>query len=423
MAATDVRQLKRRLAERTGLDLGLLDRPALSGFVQRRCRELGLPDEAAYHALVMRDSDEMERLVQEVSVAETWLFRYPASFQLLVDHAAGLLRRKRNEIRMLSIACATGEEPYGMAMAAAEAGWPLDRVAVDAVDRHEASLAIAREACYRGNSFRETMPDWAQKWFCCAEDGAQVDARIVAAVNFSHHDILTASLPAGRAPYDVVFCRNLFIYLGDAARTKLADLLASVISPDGILFVGHAECAILPDESFESAGVKHAFALRPKRSEPAPAKTPVVIRKAISQPAAPRKRANETAPPSKPVLPPRTAAETREVPTRGDVTLEHARALADAGQLEAAIAAIEAIQWPRPACPETFDLLGSIQLNLGRLEQARDAFHKALYLEPNHETALLQMAIVCDRLGNTDQAARYRRRAARAHDEASKPPS
>lgn len=420
MTATDVEQLKRRLAERTGLDLGLLERPALNGFVQRRCRELGLTDEAAYHELVMRDTAEMERLVQEVSVAETWLFRYPSSFDLLVEHLTGLLSRRRDELKMLSIACATGEEPYSMVMAAAHAGWPLDRVSVDAVDRHEASLAIAREACYRSNSFRETTPGWAQQWLCCSDDGARVDARIVDAVSFSCHDILRGLLPAGRAPYDVVFCRNLFIYLGDTARKKLADLLASNISPAGMLFVGHAEYAILPDESFESAGVQHTFALRPKQLTSAPAQPTVAIRQPSLKPAVRRGTANDMAPLAKTSDAPRPVVGTPDTVTNSQATLEDARALADTGQLEAAIAALDQLQSLQPTDPEIFDLLGSIQLSLGRLEQARDAFNKALYLEPNHETALLQMAIVCDRLGNAEQAARYRRRAARAHDEASR---
>lgn len=408
MAATDVVQLKQQFAERTGLDASLLGQSALAGFVRRRCVALGIADELAYYALAIQDPDEADRLVHEVSVAETWFFRYPSSFEVLRQHATELLSRRRNQLRMLSIACATGEEPYGMAMAATEAGWPLNRIAVDAFDRHEASLSIARKACYRSNSFRDAKPAWAEKWFQKTADATRVDPRVVAAVRFARRDVVGDLLPVENNLYDFVCCRNLFIYLSQAARGKLVDFLRSVTAADGLLLVGHAEVGILPADAFVPLAVPHAFALRRKHPEAVtPNPAPIVD---WPRAAAGQHVVTTAEPPPVPVVIPVVEE------ARGAATLEEARAMADAGQLDQAIAVLNEIATRTSASPDLFSLLGSIQLSKGELSQAKDAFSKVLYIDPRHEAALLQMAIVSDRLGLGEQASRFRRRAARAHE-------
>lgn len=412
MTVNNLLPWKQRLAERTGLDADLLDRPAVAGFVERRRLSRGLPDDAAYYAWAMGDAGELDRLVEEVAVAETWFGRYPASFQLLSQHAAKLLPQ-RERLQMLSIACATGEEPYGMAMAAAAAGWPLERIAVRAVDRNERSLALARAGVYRRNAFRDGVPEWAARWIRWDKDQAHVDARLAACVTFTCQDVLRRPRDLASSFYDAVFCRNLMIYLSDAARTTLIDYLASLVSPEGLLFVGHAEPSALAGGRFEPAGVKRAFALRRRQSNPETAAPARPQRSSpASAPARPKRRPAEVAKPAARAMPPPAQ------PSHQDV-LASARALADSGQLAAAIAALEGLDPASAAGSEAFELLGSIQLSAGRLEDARAAFKKALYFEPNHEAALLQMAIVCDRLGDAGLATRYRRRAARAHREES----
>lgn len=395
-----------QLAERTGLEVALLERPAVHRYLQARCRQLGLADEAAYLQFALRDPGELERLIQEISVPETWFFRYPASFQLLIDHAARLQHSKVDRLRMLSVACATGEEPYGMAMAAASV-YPLERIAVDGVDRNESSLVVARAGRYRLNSFRETMPLWGERWFDWAGDVRQVDARIRSIVQFDCGDVLSSAL-TDRPPYQVIFCRNLFIYLGESARRRLIDWLLSVLDADGLLFVGHAETAILPDHLLESAKVANTFAVRRKQAAAAAPATPKPPRKPTPKRVAAAKPKIEASRPQQTVV---------ESQPRSKATLELARQLADTGQQAAAIAMLEELQPLLQTDSEALALLGTMQLSVGRLELARAAFNKVLYLEPNHEQALIQMAIVCDRLGQAAQAARFRRRAARVHDQ------
>jgi len=88
---------------------------------------------------------------------------------------------------------------------------------------------------------------------------------------------------------------------------------------------------------------------------------------------------------------------------------------ADQGHLETALTDIQAALPSSPFSADLYQLLGSIQLSQGRLPEARDALRRAVYLNPDHEQSLLQLAIVYQRLGDDAHATRYRKRAARAH--------
>ena len=104
----------------------------------------------------------------------------------------------------------------------------------------------------------------------------------------------------------------------------------------------------------------------------------------------------------------------RHTPT--DLSLiARARTAADQGHLDTALTDIQAALQSSPPSAELYQLLGSIQLSQGRLSEARDALRRAVYLDPDHEESLLQLAIVYQGLGDDSHATRYRRRAARAH--------
>ena len=421
------RSLKQQLAERTGLSLGLLQRPAMAGFVKRRCQELGLADELAYHQL--RDARLRRKrsvLVKEVSVPETWFFRYPASFELLIDHCRVCCRQSHNELRMLSIACATGEEPYSMTMAALQAGWPLDRIVIDAIDRHEASLAIARRAFYRRYFISRTHTALGEP-LVPNRRGRRAGrrARSWPRVTFLCHDILSGIWPRGRAAVRHHLLSQ-FVHLSRRFGANEARRLLppAARSAEGLLFVGHAEFPILPSESFESAGVKRTFALRRRDvggcySEPSP-RRPLESR--ARTPFAGDDRAR-SAPATK------TGDSAESLPNRNHrhqhSTLADARALADAGRLEEAIAVPES--WPSgsstPPCvkrldgADFFELLGQYQAQFGPACR-RHVTHstRCCISSPITKQSLLQMAIISDRLGNAEQASRFRRRAIRAHD-------
>jgi CheR methyltransferase, SAM binding domain len=147
------------LLKRTmGLDVAAIGASAIERAVNERRSACKLTDVQAYLNYVQESETELQELIEAVVVLETWFFRDRDAFVALTRmicedwlpaHAAGVLR-------LLSLPCSTGEEPYSMAMALLDAGVPRSRFQIDAVDISERALAVARRAEYRKNSFRRT---------------------------------------------------------------------------------------------------------------------------------------------------------------------------------------------------------------------------------------------------------------------------
>ena len=143
------------LKETMGMDAASVSPSVIRRAVEERQAAQRLPDPAAYLALLQQSDTELQELIEAVVVPETWFFRDREAFAALArlalewrqQHAQGVMR-------LLSLPCSTGEEPYSMAMALLDAGIPAERFAVDAVDISQQALRKARQAEYGRNSFR-----------------------------------------------------------------------------------------------------------------------------------------------------------------------------------------------------------------------------------------------------------------------------
>ena len=152
-------EIRALLINSADLDPELVGRPSVDGLIDSRIRQLGLAGPAAYVNRLQREPAEVEWLVEGIAVPETWLFRYPESFRLLARSLVSLRmsRPPTARLRMLSAGCATGEEAYSMAIAAAEAGWAQGRLAIDAIDRSRRATEAARGESFPSGRY-VTMP-------------------------------------------------------------------------------------------------------------------------------------------------------------------------------------------------------------------------------------------------------------------------
>ena len=405
------------------IDPSLVAPEALRPLAEDRRRSVAAADLDAYAALVERDVTEAARLRALVAVPETWLFRYPASFELLRGWiAAG----RPGRFRALSVACATGAEPFSIAATAIAGGVPAEAVEVLAIDPNPDALRQARDGALGRLAARGAIPQWAHGTVCVGPDGTPVVApEVRARVRFV----------AGRAPealpeqsaggFDAVFCRNLAIYLAPEARRAIGARLAELVRPGGLLFLGHAErlSHFGIEDRFAAADAAHpgAFAAE-RRTTPVqastaqrgastaqhgstgarpgtravPARAPARGR---SAPAPANAAPTPSAPHRAPALP-ATVADVRALADRGDLrdALDAARRLHDAGNREVGL----------------LELLGTLHLALGELTPAEDALRSAVYLDPLNAAALIQLGVLAERRGDAGQAARYRERAARS---------
>ena len=384
--------VERLLREWIGLDAGTIGAAAVARAARSRMDALGVSDPDAYAALAGSDPAERDRLVEEVIVAESWFFRDPQVFAFVADVAVTRAALPgRTPVRILCAPCASGEEPYSVAMALLDAGLDAGQFTIDAIDVSRAALERARRGRYSANAFRNADGGFRDRWFRGEGSAAVIAERVRGCVRFAWANLLDDAFISGRDPYDVVFCRNLLIYLTAGARRGVEQVLDRLLRPDGVLVLGAAEPPILKGD-WIPAGAASVFALRRGIHVTAP----VVSR---GGPA--------TAPP--PLVPPAADATTPSL----------AEVLDEAGRLANARRHLEALELcdrarPRLApAPELFFLMGMLHQSLGDLDRAEGCFHKTLYLDAAHEEALLALALLARRRGDARMADTYRQSAAR----------
>ncbi|UUZ55453.1 hypothetical protein LP419_06995 [Massilia sp. H-1] len=205
------------LQRETGLDLSST---VVERAVAERVAALGLDDAARYPSLLT--GTELQALAELVVVPESWMFRDPEAFGAAARFVQErLAAAPRRTVRILSIPCSHGEEPYSMAMALKDAQVPGASFLIDAVDLSHVALARARLGRYTKNAFRGGDQSFRERHF--TQDGSefQIDQALRAQVNFSQGNLLTIDAAASTGRYDIVFCRNLLIYFDEATAMRL----------------------------------------------------------------------------------------------------------------------------------------------------------------------------------------------------------
>lgn len=412
--------IERLLAETIGLDARTVGTTALQRAVQTRMATLGLADPDTYAAKLNESKTDLADLVEDIVVPESWFFRDVQPF-LRLQELARTWPSDRS-LRALSIPCATGEEPYSMAIALLAAGQPAERVHIDAVDISQRSLDRARRGVFRQYSFRGAEPLDLRPYFRAGRDELEVISTVRAAVHFHQGNLVDEELLANEAPYDVIFCRNLLIYLTDAAREHALATLDRLLAADGLLVAGHAEAlAVQPRFVFDGDHRSFAFRRPTPDREAVKWRSAATIEKPFSRapkgsgpPRAPRTpRPAAHRPQERPNPPPRQPTATP--PLSRASMLAQAADLADRRQhVEAARLCEEALRAHGPSAT-AYKLLGVIGMAMGATAQAEENLLKAVYLDCNEEEALLALALLARRRGEPETAERFQRRAERAH--------
>lgn len=188
--------------------------------------------------------EEIAALAQELTVPETYFFRNIDQFRALRELVLPQLaaRRSQGPVRILSAGCASGEEPYSIAMVVQEAMAEPDQAVIRAVDINPAILRKAARGRFGNWAFRETSAEMQQRWF--QKEGAEfaIADRVLRAVRFEPRNLVVDDPELWRPQsQDVVFCRNVIMYFpSETARTVVARI-AETLVPGGYLFLGHAE--------------------------------------------------------------------------------------------------------------------------------------------------------------------------------------
>lgn len=408
---------ERLLKASIGVEAVSIGASTIARAVRERQRACNLSDLSAYWGRVSGSDAERQALVEAVVVPETWFFRDRKAFAAL----GGVVREEwcranpNGVLRMLSLPCSTGEEPYSMAMTMLDEGLPADRFHVDAVDVSARALAHARRGVYGKGAFRGQYVDFRDRHFKASTGGHVIDDAVRRQVTFQQGNLVSPTFLPGAAIYDVVFCRNVLIYFGRAIQDRAMGVLARLLRPHGWLFVGSSETGVLQDHGFASARLPMAFAFR--KAGAVPRKAPPVVMPSVRKPSG---QPPIAATPAVPNLAPsrRTTAAPEPGPraaSAGDLRtgLDEATELANQGRLaEAAIRCREHLRQGGPSA-EAFCLLGLVHDAAGRPSEAAACYRKALYLDPHHRSTLMHFALLMEKLDKKTEAHVLRTRARR----------
>lgn len=203
---------------------------------------------------------EWQRIIQQISITESYFFRDRGQFQLLRDHVLPQIIAERRQIaqacghqprlRIWSAASSTGEEPYSLAIVVWEllpdlADWDVRIVGTDI---NEAALATARKATYSDWSFRQVDPAIRDRYFKHrigpVDRPWKLDANIANLVRFYPLNLSQPCYPNAEldlVDLDLILCRNVFIYLDGSTIRNILDRMARTLNLTGYLLTAHAE--------------------------------------------------------------------------------------------------------------------------------------------------------------------------------------
>jgi chemotaxis protein methyltransferase WspC len=398
-----------------GFDAAALSESAACRAVKKRMAQCGQPNESSYLMHLKASPLELSQLIEELVVPETWFFRDGKPFEALQCYVMEewLAVNPERPLRLLSVPCSSGEEPYSAVMALLDAGLLPERIYVEGIDISNVALAKAQQGLYGKNSFRGVSPDLQGRHFTNTPHGWLLNGPIRKLVNFSQGNLLNGDFALTRGNYDVIFCRNLLIYFNDKNREQALSTLDRMLLPQGILFVGHAESAPVLDKFFTPIVSSQAFAYRKKGVGSArESSLPASSRDNTGRRKQPRSLA-----PKNPTSPMRPIAQAVSDIGKEKYTLnalEQAQQYADQGKLSDAEALCERSLREQGASAQAYYLLGLVHDAGCEAENARAYFNKAVYLEPDHYEALVQLALLAERQGDAHNAAQLRKRAQRA---------
>ena len=210
-----------------------------------RMRARGVHTYDDYSRLLDEDGREYEQLLDALTINVTKFYRNAETWHALRPHLAAQWAARRGHIRVWSAGCASGEEPYTIAVLLAEVAGSqaMEHASIDATDVDRLSLERTRQANYPETAFTEMPVDLKRRYFTGAPLLQPVPA-VRSLVRITPHDLMREA-PLYKA-YDLIVCRNVVIYFERQAQERLFQVFVDALIPGGILLLGKVETLFGP---------------------------------------------------------------------------------------------------------------------------------------------------------------------------------
>ena len=252
--------LLHHIQESRGLDFRGYKRTSLRRRITLRMEAVNAEDFMSYRAYLEAQPSEYEELLNTVLINVTSFFRDEDAWNVIRDQVIPDILESIDEdrpIRVWSVGCASGEEPYSIAMLLAEALGMADfcrRVKIYATDLDEEALKIARVATYSPREVDSVPAPLLEKYFERTNNHYVFERELRKCVIFGRHNVVHDA-PISRI--DLLACRNLLIYLEAETQSVVLPRLHYALNPDGFLFLGKAETQLARSSLFRPVDMKH----------------------------------------------------------------------------------------------------------------------------------------------------------------------
>jgi chemotaxis protein methyltransferase CheR len=255
------------LGVRAGLSFRASQRESIEEAIHRAMRNAGASDLDAYLSLLKADPARLDDLLVQATVGETYFFRDPIQLQIIRKQILPEICRQRDsthKLRLWSAGCASGEEPYSLAMLLHRKGL-LSRASVLGTDVSRESLDLARQATYRNWSLRGEGQELAKPYLTEVDGRYRVNQEIQRAVRFEYLNLALDNYPStatGTRGIDLILCRNVMIYFDRETIRSVVARFHRCLAEGGWLVTAASDPAIHELDLFEVVSTDHGMVFR-----------------------------------------------------------------------------------------------------------------------------------------------------------------
>lgn len=246
LSAAEFELFRRFIFNEAGIDMNPNKRALVQSRLAPRLRTLGCSSYTQYHRILQQVNSQQEReqAINLLSTNETYFFREPQHFEWLRKQAQQIAAHRSEPLRVWSAACSTGEEPYTIAIALAEALGVQAPWQIYATDINTKVTKYAQRAVFPVERAQKTPPHLWQKYFQRGRDEyagkIRVKPEIAKRVSFGNLNLLHSG-QSRQQDFDVIFLRNVLIYFNEETKARVVEQLCTKLTDGGHLIIGHAE--------------------------------------------------------------------------------------------------------------------------------------------------------------------------------------
>ncbi|MBF0263754.1 MAG: tetratricopeptide repeat protein [Gammaproteobacteria bacterium] len=450
----DLTKIMGLVRSHTGIDATTIGEYPFVYAINNGMQKYNYEDENTFIDFLINSDLALKEFIEEIVVPETWFFREHKAFDALLFELKKIqINLGDIPLRILCLPCSSGEEAYSIAIKMLEDQVSPDSFIIDAIDLSENNIIKANQGLYSANSFRGySSEDILSRYFIKQNDHYEVSAEVKRLVNFSQGNLFDASVLNFKSYYDVVFCRNMFIYFNAEMKNKAYHKLNQVLKTGGIFFIGHSEAGIIPKQNYKASDIPGSFAYIKQHISNNTSLNNSAHKQALLKNKSTTKNKSITknsdlrhkkltskagvftagkvgtitdskmkkVPPAT-ISRPVKATLLKENFSQQDNEIAHkdfavqnqlkiAQKLADRGDLDEALELANTIK-NQVVSVDCFNLLGNIYSATGKLEEAQKLYKKALYIDTKNYQALLHLSLLMEKEGDLKNAELYRKRA------------